>query len=530
MGRPAHRRIPRRPGGTHGAGALGQGGRFVTCVTSDLSVPGAPEPGVAVPAGDGTLDLIGRLTDALAAAGVRYCHWKSNLGLPEALRGEGDLDLLVDRGHVGRFEAVLTGLGFKRALDPANPDLPSVSHYYGLDLPTGRLVHVHAYSRLITGESLLKNYRLPLEEMLLQTARRAGPMPVPERPAELVVFVLRAMLKHASVAEWLLARVPERELRRELESLRAGDALPEAERLVGEWLPAVDVGLFRSCIAALEGPAVGRYGLARRLRRRLRACRRFGAAGECVRRARVVRAAVRRRLRGGGGKQLASGGAVIAFVGPDASGKSTMVAATSGWLGKVFQVTTGHLGKPPSTWLTRLPNRLGRLLLRGPVRPEGPSAGGGQRPGLLYHVRAVLLAWDRRALARALHRQAANGWLVVCDRYPSATVGAMDGARLPVHDGDGSLRGRLARQERRLYREIPPPDVLVQLKAPVDVAVERNRDRQGDGKDESDEYIRRRHDGAVLPSFAAVAAARIDTDRSRAETELAVRRLLWESL
>ena len=43
-----------------------------------------------------------------------------------------------------------------------------------LDPETGTLVHVHAYYRVITGESLAKNYRLPIEEMLLANTRREG--------------------------------------------------------------------------------------------------------------------------------------------------------------------------------------------------------------------------------------------------------------------------------------------------------------------------------------------------------------------
>jgi thymidylate kinase len=239
---------------------------------------------------------------------------------------------------------------------------------------------------------------------------------------------------------------------------------------------------------------------------------------------------VRARLRGVRGKKtVVAGGAVIAFTGPDATGKSTLVQETSRWLGRVFHVRTGHLGRPPSTWLTWLPN-VAKWLLRL-VRPgagPGPLESEGQlrrNPGLLYRIRAVCLAWERRALAIRLHREAKTGALVICDRYPSAIVGAMDGARLATGEG-----GFLARLEHRLYRDIPPPDVLIQLTTSVDVALERNRQRSSDGKAEDDGYLRQRHTKPVLPRFANAVHVELDTSRSREDTIAAARRIVWDML
>ena len=52
---------------------------------------------------DGILTLVYRLVQALDSAGVRYCHWKSNVALARAARGDSDLDLLVDRVGIAAF-------------------------------------------------------------------------------------------------------------------------------------------------------------------------------------------------------------------------------------------------------------------------------------------------------------------------------------------------------------------------------------------------------------------------------------------
>src|SRR5436309_14565995 len=67
------------------------------------------------------LPVLRALFESLGRAGVRYCHWKSNWRLPETLRGETDLDLLVHRADTSRFLAVVGALGFKPASGRVHP-------------------------------------------------------------------------------------------------------------------------------------------------------------------------------------------------------------------------------------------------------------------------------------------------------------------------------------------------------------------------------------------------------------------------
>ncbi len=56
-----------------------------------------------------------KLIEKLDKHNIKYCHWKSNLLLNEALDGYDDLDLLVARGDIYRFEMLILSLGFKEA-------------------------------------------------------------------------------------------------------------------------------------------------------------------------------------------------------------------------------------------------------------------------------------------------------------------------------------------------------------------------------------------------------------------------------
>jgi hypothetical protein len=483
---------------------------------------------VAAPAkcsGGKPIGLFTQLVEALQSEGVRYCHWKSNFHLLRAigqdgdanllLSGELDLDLLVDRRDIGRFEGVLARLGFKRTLDPVSPHSPSVLNFYGLDVATGALLHLHVYYRIVTGESLLKNYSLPLEEMLLSNTWKVDRLPLAQPKVELIIFIIRMMVKYGLITGQLLLGRDKQDLLLELEWLLADGSQEAAEELLERWLPSLPRPLFQACVSALRGGAsrLRCYRLGRRLRRELDGFRRFSRLGEVVRRAVVFwkRGVWRLVHRSGSRNDLASGGAVIAFIGLDASEKSTLVRETVSWLGKVFRVDKHHLGKPPSAWLTLLPNLARRLVAWAPPRlhrSAGQKTGGGGRSGgLLYRLRMVMLAWDRRALATRLQRKAANGWIVLCDRYPSAEVGAVDGAtpEQPLAGAGGGVKDYLARLENRLYRQIAPPDIVIRVVAPAAVTVERNRQRREPGKEKSD-------------------------NRSRAETVQDLRRILWQLL
>ena len=487
--------------------------------------------------------LLECLISTLNQQSITYCHWKSNLYLRDSLAEHRDVDLLVDRKDVQRIEGALASLGFKRIIDP-HGSVPSVFHFYGRDSTTCEFVHVHVYYRIVTGESLLKNYCFPLEELYLQNRRWVDGMALPERAAELMLFVVRTMVKHASLAEYLLLLrrgwSGNESLQEELDALVDDDTVLRCSELLVEWLPSVDPALFSDCLDAIRArtPLAYRLWLAFRLRRQLKVYDRFSLPSEIFAHLRILLQRAYGRWRGRRTKQFAAGGRVIAFVGPEATGKSTLVTETVNWLGEVFDIGSVHLGKPPSTWLTRLPNLAAPLLRKLMPRhrmsqlEDDPGARDASRGSLLYSIRSILVAWDRYHLAVRLHRQAANGRIIICDRYPSAIVGAMDSARLraPARTrGWGKLLGYFAKLENRIYRQMPPPDVVIRLTVPVEVAIERNREREKEGK-EAEAYVRRRHNTDTAPEFPAARIMELDTNQSKLQTIRAARLAVWDAL
>jgi len=511
-------------------------------MTLGLTAPSQKELSTASPTVVRVLPVLCALFESLGRAGVRYCHWKSNWRLPEALRGETDLDLLVHRADTSRFLSVVGALGLKPG---GGEDHPSVCHCYGCDDESGRLFDLHVYYRLITGGTI-KGYHLPVEEMLLRGAQptEAG-VYVPEPAAELVLFVIRKSLDYAVAIEALIPR----EWKAAADELRwlmsQGATDRDVRRLLAEYLPSVDFALFRKLRDAIESGrwGVGRFRLGRALASRLRPYRRFARPSATLARSGRAWRKAWRTLQGGTPPQaLLSGGAVIAVVGSDGSGKSTVVGEVSRWLGEFLSVATIHGGKPPPSVPTALPRlllpllrrmmpgyRSTRIELRAAVATEPAAMRTG--PLLLFALRALMLAYERKKLLIRAHRKAANGTLVLSDRYPTRQPGVPEGAMLHfLREDPRSLYRWLARVEERTYGEIPQPDLVLRLDVPLELAVQRNLTRSKPGGPEPTEYLRQRHAKSSELEFAGVPTYRIRTDTMVEETVRAVKPILWNAL
>ncbi len=130
-------------------------------------------------------------------------------------------------------------------------------------------------------------------------------------------------------------------------------------------------------------------------------------------------------------------------------------------------------------------------------------------------------------------RDAGRGQVIICDRYPTSTLGQIDGPRIDplAKEGVVGIVWRwLARVESHCYRTVPRPDITVQLSVPVDLAVRRNRERVKADK-ESDQYLVQRHTQfAAGHATAGPTTVQVDTSRAKDEVNLELKKLVWRRL
>lgn len=495
-------------------------------------------------------ELANCLIDTFNREGVNYCHWKSNVDLAHAISAEMDLDFLIDRESLLPAISILSRFGFKSAEVRWGLNPPGIFHYYGYDPAIGEFVHVHLFSRVITGESFLKSHRLPFEQMLLQNTRCEGQMRVASKPAELVLFTVRTFIKYGSLPDFLYLLKKKDKIKSELQWLKNGGSINQSICLLNKYCPVIDEELFLQCINCLEGDGsiTQRIRLAQKVRARIRGYAKYTFLERGISYIQLIFDQARYRLRSGGkNKVLNSGGSVIAIIGADATGKSTLVSEMGRWLGKNLSVRILHAGKPPTSWLTSPANLLFRHTQRYksklhsnngetqyPTGEKNNARSGKGLTSLIYAFRAVTLAYDRRNLLQKGWRSAAKGEIIICDRYPSNIVGAMDSPRLQgttMHGGWLTFLYNIAAGfEKRLYTQIPPPDLVLRLHVSVETAKERNNERDKLGE-ESNEYIETRH---LLSGEwhrpEVVKVFDVDTGQPLAETLYKVKDIIWQAL
>lgn len=479
------------------------------------------------------LDLVVKLCRILAAQKIDYCHWKSNSFLHRSASGDNDLDLLINRTHVQRFTEILYGLRFKEALLPKAEELPGVRDYYGYDQKSGKLIHVHAHFQLILGNDLSKNYRLPLERAYLESSVQEDLFRVPAPGFELVVLVIRMVLKHSTWDSILMqhGKLSSSE-QHELDGLSTEETLSKVETVLLH-LPGLTRNLFDLCLQSLQ-PGCSywmRVKAGGQLQKILRTCARRPRWLDIVLKfsRRVWQPILKRGFKYAPKNRFANGGLFIAIVGGDGAGKTTVIDELYKWLSRKFEVEKLHMGKPAWSWTTAAVRgflKIGTLLRLYPF--EGDIYEESLQPhGVPWFIRAVCTARDRTLTYIQARRLSSNGNLVLCDRYSFPGFMKMDGPQcddaLTASKKTNWFLKFLNKQEKSYYQQIRLPDLLIVLKVDPEVAVQRKMD-------ETETSVRARSSEVWGLDWGKLSAFEVDANRSKEEALSQVKTIVWEHL
>lgn len=480
--------------------------------------------------------LAARLATALAAASVRYCQWKGAWKRAHWSVGEGDIDLLVDRGSRAAFDRVMSDLGFRPILPEPAFGIPGAVSWLAPDPDGDRLIHVHAHYQLFAGKAWTTLLHIPIERPTLQSASRGPWFDVPAPEYELLLLVLQSTLRHhwrdlfrRGDPGWLTS------LQAHLRRLDAEADRYELAAIVEQFLPELSPLCLGRCRVALRAGVapLKRLAARRELLWQLRLRTRRAPAGVTLRRATYglqsvllsqLNRATGKRASPHGMKRLATGGAVIALAGPDGAGKSTCAAALYRWLGAELCACHAHLGRPPrsaTTLITGAALKTSRAIDRA-RRLTRPSA----RTAHLELLRFVATARDRYRLYCRVTRFATHGGIAICERYPISEEHVLVGPSW-VQDRGMAAMGRLAAWLRRIeagyYQRIAAPDLIVILRVDPGTAVRRK-------PDEPEPYVRARARSVANTDWSRPGGHLVDAERPLRDVVRTIRALVWEAL
>jgi thymidylate kinase len=444
--------------------------------------------------------LVARLAQRAAERGLALAHWKSNNRLEAAASGEDDLDLSIPASEEYAFRHVLTEFGFVEFRARRWQRAPHVFDLLGLEEETGRLLHIHLHTRLVTGADGVLEQELPWME---QMNRALAPDPVtgvrippPAFDAHLLLAReavksrnIRAVLRrvtgrHAFSDDapeelaWLLARCRQEDL----------DVWGVEMWGAARWQrmrPHLDADLFdrEGAFALLRAEVLDALAPYRRGTA-------FGNAARflALRLAKLLHAR-RARLRAtpaSGMRLIGPRAPIIAIVGCDGSGKSTVVADLRRWLSWKADVAVVYFGTNHG-WFRRA--RGIALSLRSASKPRRTDQSArppepnpplrASAPGWLGPLKWAVMGRLRLHLHRRAERLARAGTIVLADRYPQIEVhGTYDGPSTLNQPGIGLVGRVLQRIEHRSFKKLADarPDLVIKLIVPFDVASARKGD------------------------------------------------------
>ena len=176
---------------------------------------------------------------------------------------------------------------------------------------------------------------------------------------------------------------------------------------------------------------------------------------------------------------------LIAIIGCDGSGKSTVSAEILNWVQGYGPAVAAHLGKQSGNIgraIAQLP-MIGGLLDKFIARKTDSTRAQREKktPGLL--VALIIYAFSIRRLRRfkRMMAQRQQGLIIVTDRYPQLEFpGAYDGTGLSVAAPGNWFVRWLARRERVLYEWMTSyrPDLVIRLNVDLETACARKPDHR----------------------------------------------------
>lgn len=236
-------------------------------------------------------------------------------------------------------------------------------------------------------------------------------------------------------------------------------------------------------------------------------------------------------------KSLHNGGRMIAVIGCDGAGKSTITNEIEKWLSWKIDTHKIYLGSGdgPVGFTVKLMNIFANLYYRkrkqsnnefDVVKEEQKKSNNSKIRNIVASIYLTKLAKQRYKRILQGNQYNSNGAVVLTDRFPQSQFEKIyDGPGIDLSRANTKISNNNRSKEREIYRKIEDnqPEIMIKLIIPADIAYQRKPDHDFN-------MIKRKVNITEKLKFNGSNVYRVDASQPLTKVLLEVKKIVWNNL
>jgi len=433
---------------------------------------------------------------------VRYVHWKSNEHLKSALSGKTDLDILVHQLDYHKFIEVVNKHGFKKYDTDPLLNYSFIDDFIGFDNNTGDLIHLHTHFQLVIGKKFVKEIHLPIEEYIFKHFIKDvdSGVKIIDPNLEIILLLIRFNIKYEGKFKkttklnneyeieynWLINKIDEKLVKEH--ALNIFDK--KTSNVFFKTINHIDKKRKFKQLRKNIFKKTNKYKTNRNFINNIKY---YISKVKFIYKAILVKKFhIPIKFR----RTKPNSGLIIAFMGVDGAGKSTLVNYTEKWLSNKVDVHKVYFGTGDSTFsLLRTPivnikkitnklkfknNNKSKKVIVNSKETKSNNKHRNIFTKFIKVIWALVVALEKKNSFKKLWKAKSSGMVVITDRYPQVDIyGFNDGPLLTDWLKSKNLvKRQMSRWEYNVYNlgKFYKPDLVIKLIVSEDISSKRKSD------------------------------------------------------